>query len=453
MSISIKNKDVVAKKYGVPINKINDNQLQYYYTKNKLCCQYNLNPIKVLEPFEFVQSIEYMFNHFYDLQCSYYRDLYQKTREYQNNISKYDSTTADNIILEYLKFRPTVSSIIIWPIAQSIDLDSFLIQYGHLYYKRTRKFTYNGAVNLLHQLYADKQWYDLKWIKNKLEYLGWKDNMDNNVTIIFFENTSTHRLTGSRAPLKTMIRDHIMSEIQKTTQQNNLRGDDFLHANDEYYQVIEYSKIFLHDRTFKFINKQQLTNVLSFYKCGYYFNTLKKWMIENLDLVDYDRYLLMGNMSMYAYGIKACGSVDGFVYTGSDGDNLVEKTADNFYKYPTKFFFGDFKLLGTKYWKPSLDEQNMAWYNAIGIKHKDELIFDPNNYFYYNGIKIIGLKYELIRKYIRQTNQDIADLIMVNHMTKIKTKLPNNINTRMEEIKKILREKYRINDPEKIINA
>lgn len=440
MSLS---KEIVAKKYGVPINKINDNQLEYYYTKNKLCCPYDLKPIKILEPFEFTKAIEYMFNHYYDLNCTYYRDLYEKTRDTQNNIYEYDTITADNIILEYLKFRPSISTIIIWPIAQSVDLDKFLAQYGHIYYKRTRDFTYNGAINLLHQLYADKPWYDLKWIKSKLDYLGWKENTNNNVTIIFFDNTSPHRLSGSQAPLKTMIREHIMATLKNTTNNTNLRGDDFLHANDHYYQVIEYSKIFLHDRTFKFITKQQLTNVLSFYKCGYYFNTLKKWMIANLDLVDYDRYLLMGNMALYAYGVKACGYIDGFVYTGSGGDNLVEKTADNFYKFPTKFFFGDFKLLGTKYWKSSLDDQNMAWFKTLKIINKEELIFNPNNYFYYNGIKILRLKYEMIRKYIRGTNQDLADLVAINSMTNIKIKLPKDIN--VDEIKKILKEKYQIN--------
>lgn len=458
----------ISKKYNIPYNNIKDNQLEYYYTTiPELCCKYNLKEISDdVGPFEFTKAIKIMNDYYNDIKCDYYRNLTKEIEKYGDDISKYQLDIADRIILEYIKFRKNTYCLTIWPYIKGdiSNVVEFLKKYGNVYHTKKIKLNYNGALNLVYQLYSDtKRFPTIDKLKEKLDYLGWREGENNIIRVIFFENTSNEVISGSQAQLKTKIRNFMLDIIKKGKigsseelhkDDKNLRGDDLVHINDYFYQTIEYAKIFLHKKTISFLRKQNLNRHLSndFCNCRMYLNTLKNWIVNNIDPIDYERFVFMGSVVLYAYGIRQCRDIDGLVSgipKNSKTKNFTQKIAEYFYDRKTKFMFADIGLIGTSYWKPQWDEKDLAWFEKLKIKDRDELIFNPDYHFYYNGIKLISLKSELVRKYIRKRYYDYGDLLMAVEISNIKIKLPKvpntvNLDELMKTSKQYLMEKYHL---------
>jgi hypothetical protein len=427
--MSHNNKFFISKKYNIPLNKLHDTHMQYYYTTYpKLCCQYDLKPIEhPINPFDYISALTKL-NEYYDIKCNYFRELLEIVIKNNNDITKCSIDIADKIIKEYIKFRKNIFCLTIWPHYEHDlkELVSFLGEYGFVYHVKTIKLNYNGAMNLVHQLYSDTNRFPtLDKIKEKVKYLGWEENNNdkNNdkkkVRVIFFENASAEAISGSQSPLKTKIREFLLKNINN----KNLRGDDLVHINDFYYQTIEYSQIFLHKKTLSFLKKQNLEKYLSFDKSRLYINTIKQWLVKNVDLIDYERFVIMGSAILYVYGIRQCRDVDGLMLGASD--KLNENVAKFFYERQTKFPFAEFGITNTeKYWDKGWDEKDKAWFKLLNINYRDELLFNPDCYFYFNGMKFLTIKAEILKKYIRHKAQDVADMIEIMELLGIDIKLP-----------------------------
>jgi hypothetical protein len=419
----------LGKKYRIPYKNIKPNHLRYYYTAEpQLCCRYILEPISNdIKSYDFKGAIEYLNNYYKHIKSDYYRNLFEVINKNESNdIYSFQVEIADRIMFEYLKFRKNTCCITLWPIAVSaIDvLLDFLRKYGNIYYVKRHSISFNAASNLVYQLYSDTtRFKDIVKINEKARYTGWEPGSVSTVIAIFFENTSNEVITGDRAPLKMKIRKHLLDALN-VGDDSNIRGDDIIHINDYFYQTLEYAKIYLHAGSINFLSKQNLNGYLdkSTDRCRLFINTYKKWMIENIRLVDYDRFLLFGSSILYAYGIRNCGDVDGLVsMTEPDAttNNLMEKIASYFYDESTKFFFADLGLVGTKYWKSEWNAKDVNWFILSNIKHQDELIFNPQNHFYFNGIKLLTLEKEIFRKYARGKSKDIGDIIIIEKILNV----------------------------------
>jgi hypothetical protein len=449
-------KSYIAKKYDISYRDLKDAQMKYYYTTYpELCCKYQLKPIDYeIQPFEFDKAIQHLNKYYNNINCDYYKNLLKETQKHNNDIKKYSQQVADRIIFEYIKFRPNTFCLTIWPYAKKelTPLFGFLENYGHVYYVKSIQLNYNAALNLIYQLYSDtKRFPTIQKLQEKLEYLGWKKDETKTIRVVFFENTSKEVISGSQAALKTKIRN----ELLKYSDNKNLRGDDLIHINDLFYQTIEYSKIYLHNNTLKFLKKQNLERLLdSKLDSGrLYLNTVKSWFIDNILLADYDRFLFFGSTVLYAYGLRNCRDVDGMVYGSEDMDtpNLVKKTAEFFHDRQTKFFFGSLGIMNTEYWKTEWNTKDEKWLKMMNVTHKDQLIFDPEHHFYFNGIKLMTIKNETIRKFLRRKPQDYADMIEMQnilHFTMNLPKIKDNKDSFLSEVKKSLESKYFISSTE-----
>lgn len=425
-------KNKLIKKYNIEPYKLKPNHIKYYYDRfPELCCKFVLEPISnTVGPFEFIKAITFLNQYYKDIKSDYYRNLFKylikNGEDFTNLRSKYYK---DRIILEYLKFRPKTYILTLWPFVKPeniIDLIVFLKNYGYVYHTKKIKLTYNGALNLIYQLYSDTNRFpSIEKLKEKLNYLNWGIDQKNTINIIVFENTSNENISGSQAKLKTKIRDFVLQFFPGA----KLRGDDLLHINDNYYQTIEYSKIFFHKKSILFLNKQNLSRYFSqsFNNCRLYINTVKKWIIDNVKLIDQERFLFMGSVVLYLYGIRPCRDIDGVVCgvpIESSSNDFIKKVASFFYQKDMKFFFADLGIMGTDYWKSQWDEKDARWFQMLKILYRDQLIFDPEHHFYFNGLKFVSLKAEAIRKYIRRRYYDFGDLIMIMELTGVKMKLP-----------------------------
>ncbi len=451
-NIIMNNKQFISKKYDIPINKLHDEHMQYYYTQYpQLCCKYDLEPIdNSINPFDYISAIKILNEYYKDIKSNYFRDLLDNLIKYDNDITKCPEDITDCIIKEYIKFRKGIFCLTIWPSYEN-DLNSlkeFLGEYGYVYYEKKIELNYNGVMNLVHALYNDTYRFPtIVKIKEKVNYLGWKDDGTNKqIRVIFFENISPELISGSQAPLKTKIRQFLLSNIKD----KNLRGDDLIHINDHYYQTIEYSQIFLHKKTISFLKKQNLEKYLTFDKSRLYLNTIKQWFIKNVDLIDQERFVLMGSSILYVYGIRQCRDVDGLVMGLGASKELIENTANLFYKRQTRFPFAEFGITETEYWDKNWDTKDVAWFDLLDLKYRDELLFNPDYHFYFNGLKFISLNAELHKKVVRHNAYDIGDLIYIMNALNLKIKLPDVVKDDEfnNKFRTNLKNRYNLNDEE-----
>ncbi len=428
-----KYKEYLALKLGVPKYKIKKDNLPYYYSKwPELCCRYNLKPVsEEVGPYEFQKAVKILVDYYKDVQADYYKNLYKEAKKYKDGESILEikpNQKLDQIVGEYIRFRPNTRIITLWPNASGKlnELLKLLNEHGHVYYIRKFNLNYNAAKNLIYQIYGDTHRLStIPKIEEKLKYIGWKKDGVSNFKIVVFDHQSDVPISGSMAPLKQQIRKIWMPE----SEEGEMRGDDYVHINDNFYLTVEYCKLFFNRNTLLSLHYQNLEKHLSkgMTKCRIYINTVKNWIIRNVHPIDYDRFIFMGSTVLYVYGIRVCRDVDGLLSPRPEESKtplLEDKIRKSFFTFETKFFFADIGMQDTDMWKESWDEKDKPWFDSIGIKYRDELIFNPENYFYYNGIKFVTLLINSKRRIIRRKVSDFGDLLQIEKMTNIEIKYP-----------------------------
>ncbi len=184
-------------------------------------------------------------------------------------------------------------------------------------------------------------------------------------------------------------------------------------------------------------------------------NTVKNWIVKNVHPIDYDRFLFWGSTTLYAYGVRKCRDVDGLVGgTPSSKDSktpfLEERLKKSFFEKESKFFFADMGMPGTSLWEDRWDKKDEPYFKLVGVKYRDELIFDPNQYFYYNGLKIASLVNNIKKRILRRKISDIGDLLEIERKTNIDIDFPSISDYSKEYFVKLLKEymgrKYKDND-------
>ena len=60
----------------------------------------------------------------------------------------------------------------------------------------------------------------------------------------------------------------------------------------------------------------------------------------------------------------------------------------------------------------------------IGIKHMDEKILYQKYHFYFNGLKFVTIKLEILKKLPRKNIKDYGDLIQIERKINFNIKLP-----------------------------
>lgn len=430
--------------------RINYNQVDYYYTNDTInCCKYSEKPMFDIKEFDYLEPIKRLINYYEDDYIKkYYEQLYDRLNTYKPTgfldsslIKREHLEDIDEMMIDYLKCRPKTFILTLWPLVNKTeDLISFLKKNGNVYYYKEIQLSYNACFNLVYQLYGDAtRLKTLKDIKEKLDYIGWGKE-SNTVRIIVFDNINNLPISGGKAPFKEQIRQ--LAGKNHTGK----RGDDFVHVNDNYYQTIEYAQIYFHKNSLKFLHKQDLARHLSFKKSRLYLQTFKNWFIKNIDLIDRDRFIIFGGTVLYTHGIRENRDIDGLVVPYTDKtktSNFKEKIIKDLYQKNTRFFFLDFGMENSEAWKESWTEKNKQWYDLMNIKRVEQMTYDREYYYYFQGMKFLCLKYELLRRILRKKITDYADLIATSLVVKNGTlNLPPVDQQNIDEILKYFKEKY-----------
>jgi hypothetical protein len=423
-------KKLLSKKIELEHNKINDIHKKYYNVPfDNLCCNENINNpkpmFKNIGEFEFKKVIDKLSIHYKKSKSNYYNDLIKIIRKYKisDNInnSKINEIYKDQIILDYIKCRPNTYIMTMWP--KSIKLFKKFIDFigkdGNIYYTKKINLNYNGFFNILYQLYSDIEKKDdnskLRFIKSKMEYSGFKNNNKNQIIVIVFDNIKNKSISGQGSKYKEKIRKFLIDNLKD----EDSRGSDLLHINDHFYQTIEYSYIYFNKNTLEYMQKKNLKNLLHYFFRSSFIkiNVYKKWLLLNTDLLEQNNFSLFGGASFYTHGIRKLGDLDGLCINDKN-ISLEEKIYKDMFDKSTKIDFMDMGMPNSKAWSNKWNDINDIWVKNMEIKNLDDVVLDPSNYYYYNGLKILTLKNSIELKKIRYFASDYADFIMLNERFK-----------------------------------
>ena len=420
--------DIVCKLYETESKMIRNYQLKYFHiNKNTQFRPFNVNQMfDNIDPFDYLTSLKKLA--LYHSSGNHYDKLYQIYEEYLKNaqetqirlnlVDKINVIDRDLIMLEYLKCRPKTFVITLWKPAIS-GLDKFielLEKNGSVYYIKTVSLSKQGLRNLLFWYYDDFTYAErLNFIEKKMEYIDTTET-NNPVCYILFDNINNKRLSGQGSEFKKELRNKIME--YSGLDDKKYRGNDLLHCNDYWYQTIEYSELLLNQNTVDMLNLQdcRVFSTDNFSIANLKIQTLRNIVYSNISLLESDRLITMGGTVFYSYGIRAFNDIDSIFIDiePAESHNLIKLVENMFSDKKTKFYFLDAGIKGSVQWNDSWTTKDKKILNYLNINSYKDLVLNPVNYFYHQGLKIVSLDYEMIRKLIRNRTEDHVDFMMIN---------------------------------------
>jgi len=272
----------------------------------------------------------------------------------------------DIAALEYTRLNKNAYIFTIFPIAsgKEDDIDLIMEKYGNVYYKKDIYFNKNGALNLIRQLYYGEDWAG----DFKKGFLG--------------ERYKASKCFSSNVPLKAYFfeTDTLgkVQECKKEIRDLFNYGNDSAHATDQHDETVRIAEQLLNDNSVHFLNYSTYTYCE---KLEDLLITYKNWI--NDSLYDKDNFCIDASAVLNIYGLREARDLD-FLHFGYE--NL--KTGNSMI---------------------SSHQSQQGYYKDSLI----EIIFNPQNYFYYNGLKYVSIKQLMEMKARRNEIKDKRDVILI----------------------------------------
>lgn len=398
---------------------VKDCNLEYYYTKypewNK---EYNVKPMfDDIEPFEYHQPLQY-------LNCS--RELIDVAKQYSGTTIFPTSDEIDQIMLEYIKCRPLAHIITIWDKVVDAHLLEYLSKNGNIYYVKYIELTFKAACSLVYQIFADTPLHkDMESIQDLLRNVYKFDENGGYITVILFDNVK---------------KEH--HELIKLSINQIIEKKHAFNMTNKFYKAIEQAQIYFCQNSLDFLEEQILERHIDvkMRKSRVLLATFKRWMCQNVDLINRRGFLLFSSSILYTYGIRNMNDLDLYV----DGNCYTKKVERYLLNERTKFCFIDVTMPNTSAWKLYWNNWGNKWAQLMGADSFNDVIYNPKYHFYYMGMKFMILNGDIERRLIRQRPRSLVDLIKINQLLNRDIKIPKIPMTQKKYIR--LNDRQEIDD-------
>lgn len=431
--------DLISKIYRIDKKHISKENLDFYHTVyNKWYKPHLIEPMyDSIEEYDYMEPIIRLNK---NNKSTYYENLInnysiQKTKTRLDDLNKIIPLDKDEIILQYIKCRKNSFIITLWNYGEPIskELVEFLEENGNVYYVKKIKLNDKELYNLMLQIYDEYTYSEVyERMKDKLNWMKTSD--ENIITVIVFDNVNNLKIAGQGAEFKNKLREFCIEKLkEKNVDTKDIRGNDLIHINDYFYQSIEYAGLYFNSNSLKMLNYFNSKNFFSnfFISSHLKYNTLRKWFYNNMNLENLNKICLLGSVCLYTHGIRNLGDIDSIYLANYDNtleSELVEQLNTSFSNKSTKIDFADMGIKNSKYWKDSWENKNKKVLDYFAIKSIDDIIYNPKYHYYFHGIKIYLIDYEIVRKifrldkknyenreeyYIKQCAKDYTDFIMM----------------------------------------
>lgn len=262
---------------------------------------------------------------------------------------------------KFIEYSPNTFTAIIWPVAKGKDeeLDHL---FSKVVYRKSVSLNYNGLHNLITQVYNGEQWLG----ERKDNFRGAANKVTNcykpsgQLRIIAFQSDSLDEVIKLKDDIRTLYG----------------LGKHSVHITDTHNEAIQVSRILFNDKSVHFLNYAQPTKYESTYRQIY---ELKAFIRENN--LNNEEVLVDSSTILSLYGLRKSKDIDIFSVQDVVSDHRYIESHDSELKYHKE--------------------------------EKEELIFNPTFYFYYDGLKFIAFDQLYKMKSNRAEPKDIHDLEMM----------------------------------------
>ena len=268
----------------------------------------------------------------------------------------------DSMAYELSKLNKQMLVVTIFPSAPGHDteIETIIKKAGNIAYKKHVHLNENGAFNLMRQLYYNESWAG-GWGNN---FAGFRDKARfcfpnySPVKVYLVEFTDI----SQAHPIKQQIRSIF-----------NI-GNHSVHINDSHAETIRAARVLFNKNSIHFMNKSKLKHYQGFEDQLNYFKT---YIINNG--LDSEDYCVSASSILSMYGLREGNDLD-YLHKGPEitGHRLVH----------------------------SHNKYGQGRYHT----HKDNIIYNPENHFYFNDIKFASLNTIKLLKEKRGEPKDITDV-------------------------------------------
>lgn len=276
---------------------------------------------------------------------------------------------ADASALEYTRWNPDCRFVIVFPAAAGKDdeLVQSLQGHGKIVCRRTIDLMGQGPELLIWQLYRRELWVGeptTNWSGILPKARGCFPNGKGAVRVFLLEPNPTADLRS----LKERIRASFAV------------ANHSVHINDSHSETITIAKIFFNENSIHFLNNARLVYLPTFWHLLTKFEAGVLSQGETLD-----RFCIDGSAVLSAYGLRDCRDID-FIHTGIDDVS-----------------FGNPNSIGS--------HNLCASYHVTSI---DDIIHNPDNHFYFHGVRFASLGVIRAMKKNRAEGKDSSDISLID---------------------------------------
>ena len=327
----------------------------------------------------------------------FYKSIKSATNNFSDNLTFYDLENKveekyfDYLIQQYCISNKNIFLILVWPVTYNHEniINKTYNKYGKIIFKKEIILEKNGFKNILHFI-SDKRkhiWGENLWFAkphrfiNPLTIYLFEVNQNINTDISIMRNYLIKIFKNNKKHIKKIenrggLYNLFVTTIAKRECRINLAKNNCVkevkglqdrnyshHVNDEHYETIELSRIFFNKNSIFAINNCNIN-----YKCESFDDKYYRYFkfINNNKLGDIDDFCLNNSSILCQFGLRQSRDIDYLHNTNFKINKQIPEEQISSHNYVVK----------------SVNKN-------INI---NELVYDPNNYFWYKNIKFLTLE-------------------------------------------------------------
>ena len=268
---------------------------------------------------------------------------------------------ADTMALEYININSNIRIMCLYPKAYNINniniIKNIISTYGNIYYEKTIQFNQNGFNNLIKELYRGEKWIGGLFPNGVTEKT--KLCFDNKPTTFFLiDMKDTNKLIEMKEKCRSLYK------LKKHS----------LHVSDYTNDTFRIASSVLNKNSIHFLNNG--TNDITMNTkllLNKFFNEVK---------LNKEDFCLTSSLIMEMYGLRQAKDID---YLHENNYNINTN---------------------------NIGLHSGIWENYYNI-HKKNIIYNPENHFYFNGFKFATLKVIMDMKQNRAEFKDLNDIELI----------------------------------------
>lgn len=294
-----------------------------------------------------------------------YQSLKPHHKTYKN--SKLEQKFSDYMALEYLKLKKrNIYSIILYPSTNSTgtkEAANIISQYADIIYYKKLTLEYLQGRNLIIQAYLEEDW--IGNIHNKFA------GSDIQYKKCFTNQSDTRLFLIETKDLNTAL--YIKKELRDFFK----IGKHSIHTSDSYLETWRISTSLLNNNTLSMLKKMKYEYAYNFYKN---FSQFKHW--AHINNIQIDEICITGSSILSLHNIRDANDID--------------------YIHRDSVQYADTKIIKSHF-------SEKKYYSHTF----DDIIFNPENHFYFEGIKFASLNVITKLKSNRREQKDLKDLNLI----------------------------------------